>query len=202
MDEVTNEGSPTQPKIEAKKKHEEEGASAIKPVAAVEPAVEKGAEDFKKKHEEAQKEAKDNYNKWLYLYADFENFKKRVHKEKLDLLKYGNEGLAYELLEVMDSLEKALSHANEKNGPKKLGEGLEEGIRLTMKQFLSVLEKFGIKPIQSMGVKFDPKFHDAVGEEEKEGQEPGTVVSETQKGYVIHERLLRAARVIVAKKKD
>ena len=201
MDEVTNEGSPAQPKIEAKKKHETEGP-VVSPARVADPPVadpiaENGAEDFKKKYEEAQKEAKDNYNKWLYLYADFENFKKRVHKEKLDLLKYGNEGLAYELLEVMDSLEKALSHANEKHG-----KGLEEGIRLTMKQFLSVLEKFGIKPIQSMGVKFDPKFHEAVGEEEKEGQEPGTVVSETQKGYVIHERLLRAARVIVTKKKD
>jgi len=192
VDEVTQE-----PKIEAKKKQEPQASTAAKPVTPVEAPVEKKEEDFKKKFEEAQKEAKDNYNKWLYLYADFENYKKRVHKEKLDLLKYGNEGLAYELLEVIDSLEKALSHANEKNGVK----GLEEGIRLTMKQFLNVLEKFGVKPIQSMGTKFDPKFHEAVGEEEKEGQEPGTIVGETQKGYTLHDRLLRAARVIVAKKK-
>ncbi|MBI3018830.1 MAG: nucleotide exchange factor GrpE [Deltaproteobacteria bacterium] len=191
MDEVTNE-----PKIEAKKKPEAEGVPAIKPDPATQPAAVE--EDYKKKCEEAQKEAKENYNKWLYLYADFENYKKRVHKEKLDLLKYGNESLAYELLEVVDSLEKALSHTDEKNGAK----GLEGGIRLTMKQFLSVLEKFGIKPIQSVGTKFDPKFHEAVGEEEKEDHGPGMVVRETQKGYVLHERLLRAARVIVAKKKE
>ena len=192
MDEVTNES-----KIEAKKKQEPEAPAAIKPQGAMESAAEKKEEEGKKKLEEAQKEAKDNYNKWLYLYADFENYKKRVHKEKLDLLKYGNEGLAYELLEVIDSLEKALSHAPLKNGAK----GLEEGIRLTMKQFLNILEKFGVKPIQSVGTKFDPQFHEAVGEEEKEEHEPGTVVSETQKGYTLHDRLLRAARVIVAKKK-
>ncbi len=189
MDEVTNE-----PKIEAKKKHEADVPPAIKPAGAIEPALEKKEEE---KLEEAQKEAKENYNKWLYLYADFENYKKRIHKEKLDLLKYGNEGMAYELLEVIDSLEKALSHAPLKDGVK----GLEEGIRLTIKQFLSVFEKFGIKPIHSVGTKFDPKFHEAVGEEEKEGQEFGTIVSETQKGYTLHDRLLRAARVIVAKKK-
>lgn len=192
MDEVTNEL-----KIEAKKKPESEGP-AVKPVSAGEPPAEKKEEDFKKEFEDAQKEAKENYNKWLYLYADFENYKKRIHKEKLDLLKYGNEGLAYELLEVVDSLEKALSHTPLKNGVK----GLEEGIKLTIKQFLGVFEKFGIKSIQSVGTKFDPKFHEAVGEEEKEGQVPGIVVGETQKGYVLHDRLLRAARVIVAKKKD
>ncbi len=195
MDEIKNE-----PKIEAKKKHEAEASVVIKPAPVGEPGAEKKEEDIKKKYEEAQKEAKENYNKWLYLYADFENYKKRIHKEKLDVLKYGNEGFAYELLEVMDALEKALSHTNEKNGAK----GLEEGIKLTMKQFLSVFEKFGIKPIESIGAQFDPKFHEAVGEEEEHepGTIPGTIIRETQKGYVLHDRLLRAARVIVAKKKD
>ncbi|HBQ21750.1 MAG: nucleotide exchange factor GrpE [Deltaproteobacteria bacterium GWA2_38_16] len=154
-------------------------------------------EEYKKKQEEAQKEAKENYNKWLYLYADFENYKKRIVKEKADLIKYGNEVLARELLEVMDSLEKALSHATGSNDLK----GFEDGIRLTLKQFGTVLAKFGISSIESMGKKFDPHFHEAVLEKEKENVETGTVIEEHQKGYLYHDRLLRVAKVVVAKKK-
>lgn len=152
---------------------------------------------FQKKYEEATKEAKENYNKWLYLYADFENYKKRIFKEKAEFAKYGQENLAREILEGVDTLEKALSHAPGFEAHK----GFEEGIKLTLKQFLSALEKFGIIPIQSMGEKFDPVFHEAVSEEEKEDVESGTVIEEVQKGYKLHDRILRVARVVVAKNK-
>lgn len=147
--------------------------------------------------EELKKSAKDSYNKWLYLYADFENYKKRVVKEKADLFKYGNELLAREIVEVIDSLEAALNHTSQTKDAK----ALEEGIGLTIKKFLGMLEKFGIKPIESVGEKFDPRFHEAVHEEEKEGVETGTILSESQKGYTYHDRLLRVACVVVAKKK-
>lgn len=154
-------------------------------------------EDYQKKYEEALKEAKDNYNKWLYLYADFENFKKRVIKEKTDLLKYGNELLAKDLVEVIDSMETALEYTKEKNDIK----GVQEGLQLTLKQFLTILKKFGITPMESLGKKFDPVFHEAVLEEEKEDHETGTIIQETKKGYLLHDRVLRAAQVVVAKKK-
>lgn len=154
-------------------------------------------EDFKKKYETASREAKENYNKWLYLYADFENYKKRILKEKADLLKYGNEVLVKELLAVIDALETALTHTKDFNAVK----GLEEGIKLTLKQFLGVLGKAGVTPILSIGKKFDPYFHEVVGEEEKEECEIGTIIQEIKKGYSLHDRTLRAAHVIVAKKK-
>lgn len=152
--------------------------------------------DYKSKFEQAEKEAKENYNKWLYLRADFENFKKRIYKEQMEFLKYGHERFARELLLVVDSLEWGLSHA------KGDVQGLEEGLRLTLKQCLSVFSQFGIAPIDSVGKKFDPKFHEAIAEEEKADCESLTVIREHRKGYTFHDRLLRAAQVIVAKRKD
>lgn len=145
--------------------------------------------DYKTKFEEA-------YNKLLYLRADFENFKKRIYKEQAEFLKYGHERFARELLHVVDSIEWGLSHA--KGDP----QGLEEGFRLTLKQCLSVFTQFGITPIESIGKKFDPKFHEAVAEEEVAEGEPLTIIREHRKGYLLHDRLLRAAQVIVAKRKE
>lgn len=152
--------------------------------------------DLKKKLEQAEKEAKENYDKWLYLRADFENFKKRISKEQAELFKYGHERFARELLHVVDSLEWGLSHA--KGDP----QGLEEGFRLTLKQCLSIFSQFGIMPIESVGKKFDPKFHEAVAEEEVSDRESLTIMREHRKGYMLHDRLLRAAQVIVAKRKE
>ncbi len=158
-------------------------------------------EVLKKKIEEleknSQKELQEAHNKWLYLYADFENYKKRIVKEKADLIRYGNELLAREIVEVIDHLEAALNHAS---GTKEI-KALEDGIQLTLKKFLTVMDKFGIKPVDSVGQKFDPRFHEAIHEEEKEEVETGTIISEEQKGYTYHDRLLRVARVVVAKKK-
>lgn len=152
--------------------------------------------DYKAKFEQTEKEAKENYNKWLYLKADFENFKKRIYKEQAEFLKYGYERFARELLHVVDSLEWGLSHA------KGYPHGLEEGFRLTLKQCFSIFAQFGITPIESVGKKFDPKFHEAVAEEEVVESEPLMIIREHRKGYLFHDRLLRAAQVIVAKQKE
>lgn len=152
--------------------------------------------DYKTKFEQVEKEAKENYNKWLYLRADFENFKKRIYKEQAEFLKYGHERFARELLHVIDSIEWGLSHA--KGEP----QGLEEGFRLTLKQCLSVFAQFGIIPIESVGKKFDPKFHEAVAEEEAAEGASLMIIREHRKGYLLHDRLLRAAQVIVAKRKE
>ena len=145
----------------------------------------------------AKKEAKENYDKWLYLRAEFENFKKRMHKERVALINFGHENFARHLLEVVDSLENALKHAAEVG--KKMGP-FGEGIELTLKQFLGVFSQHGIHPIEAAGKKFDPQFHEAISQEESDKDEEETILKEHVKGYMIYDRLLRASRVVVAKK--
>ncbi len=143
----------------------------------------------------AQEEAKENYDRLLRTTADFENYKKRVAKEKSDLIRYGNEELIKELLPVIDNLERALGHA--------LGEGESEGIKggveMTLQQFLQILQRFGAAPISAQGERFDPTRHEAVMEQATGDYDPGHVVSELEKGYLLNDRLVRPAKVVVAK---
>ena len=137
-------------------------------------------------------------NKYLYLQADFENFKRIKAKEKEDVLKFGNEVLIKELLPVIDNLERALDHAarNEEN------KGIIDGVQLTLKELLKVLQKAGVEQVEAVGTKFDPNVHEALFQEEREDMEPDIVVSELQKGYTLNGRLMRASRVSVSKKPD
>jgi molecular chaperone GrpE len=146
---------------------------------------------------EKSREAGENFDKWLRLRADFENFKKRVQKEKADLMKFGNESLLKDMLPILDNLERAVDHGKEarQNTP------LLEGVEITLKQFLNTLERFGVKPVPAVGEVFDPEKHEAVSQVESD-QEPHRVISEIQKGYLFHDRLLRPAKVIVSKEKE
>jgi molecular chaperone GrpE len=135
----------------------------------------------------------DNY---LRSQAEMENMKKRFQKDKQDLIKYGNETLTKQLLPVADNLEKALDHSKDE----KSLEALREGVDLTLKGLLDVLEKTGVEVVKSVGEPFDPNFHEAVSEQEVENAAPGTVVRELQKGYLLNQRLIRPAMVIVNKK--
>ena len=137
---------------------------------------------------------KEQQNKYLYLYADFENFKKRAIKERSDLLKFGHESLAREVLQVADNLDRALEHTEKVDA-------LISGIKMVNQQLKDTLGKFGVTPISSLGQKFDPELQEAVSQEKAtNGQEDGTVIREHQKGYTLHGRLLRPARVAVATK--
>lgn len=133
-------------------------------------------------------------DKYIRLYAEFDNYKKRMAKEREENLKYSNEMLLKELLPVLDNLENALKHAKDggENYP------FVEGVRLTLNQFLSILQKFGVERIDSLNEKFDPLRHEAVDYIEKEGED-GIVVEELRKGYTYHKRLLRPSLVIVSK---
>lgn len=155
-------------------------------------------EDLKKSLAEKEKNIAELKEKILYLQADFENYKKLKQKEKQEILKYGNETLIKELLPVIDNLERALDHAQKSNDLK----GIEEGVRITLNEFLRILEKAGVTRIESVGQKFDPNFHEAFTEEERLDCEPGTVVCEFQKGYLLNGRLLRPAMVSVAKRPE
>jgi molecular chaperone GrpE len=170
-------------------KHEDHKKKKKKDDASVELEKELGEKDAKIKSLE---------EKLLYLGADFENFKKIKIKEKQDTLKYANEVIIKELLPVIDHLEMALKHAESTDDYK----SIYDGVKITLNEFLKVLEKAGARPIEAVGQKFDPNFHEALYQEEHEDKEPDTVVSEFQKGYLLNERLIRPSRVGVSKKPE
>ncbi len=154
--------------------------------------------DLKKELEEKEEKIKSLEERILYLQADFENFKKLKAKEKQDTLKYANEIIVKELLPVVDNLEMALKHAESTEDYK----GIHEGVKITLNEFLKVLEKAGVIPVEALGQKFDPNFHEAFYQEEREDVEPDTVVAELQKGYLLKERLIRPSRVGVSRKPE
>jgi molecular chaperone GrpE len=137
-------------------------------------------------------EAANNWDKYLRERADLENYRKRVQKEKEEILKYGNESFIMEILPAVDNLERAVSHASE-------DDPIIEGVKLTLSMLVSALKKFGVTPVETPpGTPFDSAFHQAMAQVESADQEPNTVVSEYQKGYLLNDRLLRPAMVAVA----
>jgi molecular chaperone GrpE len=144
--------------------------------------------------EQLRASLKEQQSKYLYLYAEFENYKKRTIRERSDLLKFGHEGFARELLQVSDNFDRALEHTENV-------EALVTGLKLVKQQLKDSLSRFSVLEVNSVGTKFDPQLHEAVGQEKSDnGQEDGTVIREHQKGYTIHGRLLRPARVVIASK--
>ena len=142
----------------------------------------------------AQAEALENRDHYLRARADLDNFRKRAQREKEDLVKFSNETILRELLPVIDNLERALQHAAV-DGEK----GLLQGVELTLGQFSKVLEKFNVVAIEPLGELFDSARHEAMGQIESAEQPPNTIVQLLQKGYLLNDRLLRPALVLIAK---
>ena len=140
-----------------------------------------------------EKEARENWDRFLRERADLENYRKRVGREKEELLNYGNKSLLEEILPAIDSLERALAHAPEDGQG-----GVVEGIRMTHAMLLTALKKFNVTPIEAVGTPFDSAYHQAMAQVQTDQHEPNTVVEEYQKGYMLKERLLRPAMVSVA----
>lgn len=155
---------------------------------------EEGKKEEKPSPEAELAELKDRY---LRLYAEFENYKKRVQREKEDLIKYSNEDILYHLLPVMDNLEMALQHSTNN-----VSEGLVKGVEITLREFQRVTEKFGLTPIYAMGKPFDPSVHHAMSQVERADVEDRTVVQEFRKGYMFGDKVLRPSLVAVSKKTD
>lgn len=148
--------------------------------------------------EKLKEEKKDYYDRLLRASAELDNYKKRANREMTELRKYANESLTRELLSVVDNLERAIMMSTDNQASV---DSIVEGVDLTLKEILKILEKFYVTPLNSMGEVFDPRFHQAVGQEESEGSPANTIIKELQKGYMIHDRLLRPAMVIVSKAK-
>jgi len=152
-------------------------------------------DELKKTLSEKEEIVKSLQDKMLYMQADFENFKKIKNKEKQDVLKFGNEVLIKDLLPVVDNLERALEHASKTNDFK----SIHDGVKIVLNEFLKVLEKAGVQPVEALGQKFDPNFHEAFFQEERKDVEPEIIVSEHLKGYVLNGRLIRPSLVSISK---
>ena len=159
---------------------------------AAEEAADSGKESGEEKEEEVKEEGKEESDdlRYLRLMADFQNYKKRVEKEKRDLYSYANEKIMNDLLTVMDNFERALEHDADEN--------FKEGIEMIFKQLSDVLEKDGLAEIPALGEEFDPNVHSAVMTEETEDYESGKVSGVMQKGYTLNGKVIRPAMVKVA----
>jgi molecular chaperone GrpE len=145
--------------------------------------------------QEARAKADVHWDQVLRARAELENFRKRAERDIEAAHKYGLERIIGELLPVLDSLESGLSAAAGQGAVDKL----IEGMTLTHKLLSNVLEKFNVKTLDPAGQKFDPKLHQAMSAVESKDAAPDTVLSVCQKGYVLHDRVIRPALVIVAK---
>jgi molecular chaperone GrpE len=147
---------------------------------------------------QAQEELQIYQDKYIRLAAEFENYKRRAQRDQSDAIRYANEGLLKNLLSTLDNLERAIQCGKDAGA----SGALLEGVELTHKQFLETVEKLGVRQVSSTGSLFDPNMHQAVAQVESETAEPNTVVEEFQKGYFLHDRILRPAMVTVAKEKS
>ncbi len=154
-------------------------------------------QDLKGLYEAKVKEFDDQAEQHLRLQAEFDNFRRRGLKEKQESLKFGHQNLVKDLLSAVDNLERALEHGAQNAGPEL--KGILDGIELVYREVLGALAKHGVKEIEARGRIFDPADHEAMGQVPNAEVPPNTILEVLQKGYVIHDRMVRPARVIVSR---
>jgi molecular chaperone GrpE len=144
---------------------------------------------------ELRQQRDDYYDRLLRKTAEFDNYRKRIERERIQLSEAAAADLLEELLPLVDDMDRALKAdaGTEASGP------IRRGVELIHKQLIETLRKRGVKPIDSLGADFDPHFHMAVSHEPAEGRREGEVIEEFRRGYMLGERLLRPAMVKVAK---
>lgn len=145
-----------------------------------------------------ENELRESQERALRLAAELDNTRKRLERDKAESIAFANESIMRQLVEVVDNLERALEHG-EKDKEDETCAGLLEGVRMTLKSFLDVLARFGAVPFESVGECFDPNKHEAVFQEQNPDCPDLTVTKQFQKGYMLRDRLLRPARVGVAR---
>ncbi|MFN7728803.1 MAG: nucleotide exchange factor GrpE [Bdellovibrio sp.] len=135
-------------------------------------------------------------NDYLYLRAEFDNYKRHAIKERADLLKYGAERVLIDVLGVLDNFERALeTKATPENLPQYV-----KGVELTANELRTALTKFGVTEVPALGQNFDPALHEALSSEETAHYQPGQVSRVFKKPYRLHDKLIRPGQVVVAKK--
>jgi molecular chaperone GrpE len=144
------------------------------------------------------REAEEHRDRYLRAAAEFDNARKRAAREREEYTRYVNESLLRELLPVLDNFDRALQAARGEPA----AAAVTAGVELTQREFLRVLEKFGVTPFPSVGQPFDPERHEAIARVPAQGRPEGTVVDETARGYLLNGRVLRPAMVTVASSPD
>jgi len=155
-------------------------------------------EELAAKFAEAQAKADENWNQFLRARAELENYRRRAERELEQTRKYGSEKLIGELLPIKDSLEMGIAAARESSDIAKLIEGSE----LTLKMLTQALERFNLTELNPLGEKFDPEKHEAMAAQPSAEHDANTVLHVVQKGYQLHDRVVRPAMVIVSKPAD
>lgn len=191
MQEDQNSPAPQTPELD-----EKVGADGTAPETAADaPATPEVMPSLEELLKAAELKAEEHHDAWLRAKAESENIRRRAQDDVTKAHKFASEKFAGELLAVKDSLEAAL--ANEQQD----AAALKSGVELTLKQLAAAFEKAAVKELNPLGEKFDPHFHQAIAMVDAE-QEANTVVTVLQKGYALHERILRPALVTVAKPKN
>lgn len=157
------------------------------------PELAESASQIQKELEAVRKEKDEIYERLLRKQADFENFRKRNEKEKREFQSYALSEFMLELLPILDNFERALAHPDEQSGA-----DYRKGVELIYRQFRDVMDKKGLKAIETIGQAFDPNFHEAILREEKNDMPENTILAELQKGYFFRDKLLRPAMVKVS----
>jgi len=136
-------------------------------------------------------------DKLLRMQADFENTRKRLEKEKQDFVKFANEGIILELLNILDDLERTveLAEVHQQDIPSFL-----KGVEMILAHLYEMLKEYGVKPIEAQGKIFDPHLHEALMQVENKNLDEHTIVEELQKGYMLNDRVIRTSKVKVSKK--
>ncbi len=155
-------------------------------------------ESLKQELARLQGEVEQIRDRWMRAVADLENYKKRCARELEESHRYGNEKLLREILPIMDNMERALNHTQNAGN----GEAFLEGVQMIHRQFLSALERCGVRSVKALHEPFDPSRHEAMIQVESPEHDPNIVVQELEKGYLLHDRLLRPAKVAVSKRSE
>ena len=145
----------------------------------------------------ARQEAADSHDRYLRVCAEFDNYKKRAQRQMDDHKKFSNTALIKDLLPVVDNLERALATSG--GNQSTTDACMAEGVEMTLSEIKNILAKYNVTPIESLGEPFDPNYHDAMMQAESEDYPENTVIQELQKGYMLHDRVIRPAMVVVSK---
>lgn len=149
---------------------------------------------------EPKKEEVDYKAKYFYIAAEMDNYRKRMEREKENLLKFGNERVMSDLIQVVDNFDRMIDMLRPDEDQKI--KNMVTGLDMVRKQFLDTLSKHGLSTVEAVGKDFDPNFHEALAQEYAEGKKPNEVIKEFQKGYTLNGRLVRPSKVVVSSDKQ
>jgi len=177
-----------------------EAAAAVPDPASRKPPAESDESAATDRIEDLSAELVETKDRLVRMYADFENYRRRAQRERDEALRFGAQNLFKDLLTTVDNLERAIDHAR-MGGVGDL-ENLLQGVELVQKGLVSLMSRNGVVEIEALGKLFDPALHEAMAQAPDDSQAPNTVLEVLQKGYKLHDRLLRPARVIIARAPD